>query len=234
MKSSRDLENGSYNYSKIKLVNVFGRRTLPYQILAMVKLLLFQYPAIKDAEEPLAQLSLLSSSLATNGYVVPDQLTDGQKSRILIEIEVLSLGPLFRRYEPNMDKRNLKKKPVITEDDLTSCRFLNVSTRLVFKTPKEHKQTTYKNVSACPWKILGYSLPLICGAKVLFKSKDPEAYRVGCGHPASGMLKVLESFGNVLLLVALLRTARVFQMVTESRSKPQSKGTSKLRYASKD
>ena len=373
MTSSRDFtEYLSYNYSKIKLVKALERRTLPYQLLSIVKQSLFQYPALKDAEEPLAQLSQLSgysSSLALNGYVVPDQLIDGQKSRVLIQIEVLSLGPLSGWHESNLDKGNLRKKPVITKEDLTSCRFLNVSMHLVFKNQKEHKQTTYKNVSELSleglydpilgemhligcrealvesigiergqdclievkiqyppinllwWKnptakitisrqrqeddplhfsmislhahlthyqdnfqtvtnrayfeailcilllagsnaiisnqllymkadadiapyistsmiafqILGYILPLICGAKVLFKSNEPEAYRArNHGYPASGMSKVLESFENVLLLVALLLAARLFQVVTESRSKPHSKGSYKLRYAFKE
>ncbi|XVF34752.1 hypothetical protein REPUB_Repub18cG0086000 [Reevesia pubescens] len=140
-------EYSSYNYSKIKLLNVFERKTITYQILSIVKQSFFRYPAPKDAEEPLPQLSLLSNSVALHGYVVPDQLIDGQKSRVFIRL----------------------------------------------------------------------SFPLICGAKYLFKSKEPEAYgALPYSHPAYGMLKFLESFENVLWLVALLLTARLFQMVTES------------------
>lgn len=88
------------------------------------------------------------------------------------------------------------------------------------------------------FQILGYSLPLICSAKVLFKSNISEAYRAlpDDHHALFGMLKILVSLEKILLLVDLLLTARIFQMVIESRrSKSHSKGTSnpKLRYASK-
>ncbi|PPS05143.1 hypothetical protein GOBAR_AA15517 [Gossypium barbadense] len=108
----------SYNYSMIKL-----RRTIPHQILNIQWL--FKYPALKDAEEPLSQLYQLASNLALYGSVVPDdQLIVGPESRVLIHIEVLSSGPLSGCY-----------------------RLWNVSMHLAFKTEKEHKQTTYKDVS---------------------------------------------------------------------------------------
>ncbi|XP_039018606.1 uncharacterized protein LOC120149960 [Hibiscus syriacus] len=146
---SRDImEYLPYNYSKINLVNAFESRTLPYQILNIVKQWLFQYPALKDAGEPLTQLSQLTNNLALDGYVVPDdQQIARPKSRVLIQLELFTLGPLYGWSEPNLMKGNLRKKPVITKDDLTSCRFLNVSVHLTFKTEKEYKQTTYKNVS---------------------------------------------------------------------------------------
>ncbi|TYG59645.1 hypothetical protein ES288_D07G003200v1 [Gossypium darwinii] len=132
----------SYNYSVIKLVNAFERRTIPYQILSIAKKWLFKYPALKDAEEPLAQLNRLTRKLASDGSVVvpDDQLIAGPKSRVLVQIKVLSVGPL-------LVEGNLRNKTVITKDELASCRFWNVSMHLAFKTEKELKQTTYKDVS---------------------------------------------------------------------------------------
>ncbi|KAG8487452.1 hypothetical protein CXB51_016218 [Gossypium anomalum] len=132
----------SYNYSMIKLVNAFERRTIPYQVLSIAKQWLFKYPALKDAEEPLAQLKRLTRKLASDGSVVvpDDQLIAGPKSRALVQIKVLSLGPLL------MDG-NLRNKTVITKDELTSCPFWNVSMHLAFKTEEELKKTIYKDVS---------------------------------------------------------------------------------------
>ncbi|KAL1089186.1 hypothetical protein V6Z11_D07G003100 [Gossypium hirsutum] len=131
----------SYNYSMIKLVNAFERRTIPHQILNIAKQWLFKYPALKDAEEPLSQLYQLASNLALYGSVVPDdQLIAGPESRVLVQIKVLSVGPL-------LVEGNLRNKTVITKDELASCRFWNVSMHLAFKTEKELKQTTYKDVS---------------------------------------------------------------------------------------
>ncbi|XVF84478.1 hypothetical protein PTKIN_Ptkin17bG0040100 [Pterospermum kingtungense] len=357
-------EHLPYSYSKIKLLNVLERSSsLSYKILTIVKQSLFRYPVLKDeeVEEPLAQLGLLSNTLALNGDAVVDLLIDGRKSRVLIQIEVLALGPLSGLYEPYMDKRNLRKKPSITKDD----RFLNVSMRLAFINQKDREQMTYKNVSELSleglydsilgemhligcrralvesvgiergldclieakiqyppmslqwWKnptakitissqrheddplyfslitlsahlkyypdcfqtvinraffetilcimlligsvaiiwsqlkvdadtvpyistsmlafqILGYSLPLICGSKALFKSSKSEVYKaLPRDHPTFGTLKVVKCFENALLLIAILLTARLYQMVLESRSKAPSKGTSKLRSDSK-
>ncbi|KAK8660545.1 hypothetical protein V6N13_051467 [Hibiscus sabdariffa] len=359
-----------YNYSKINLVNAFESTTLPYQILNIVKQWLFQYPALKDAEQLLAQLSRLTNNLALDGYVhLDDQPIAGPKSGVLIQVELLTLGPLAGWSDPNLLKGNLAKKPVITKDDLKSCRFLNVSVHLAFKTENEYKQTTYKNVSelsleglydpilgemhliACrkalvasisiergqdclisvkiqyppvnlqwwqkpiakitissqrkendplyfslisiharlnnypdsfeaiadrafleaivgillltvsitliwnqlsymkvnadivpyisttmlAFQFLGYSLPLICGTKVVLKSMEPEAYNmVPRNHPAYGMLKFLQSFEKALLLTVILLTARLFHMVTESRRKTLSEGSSRLRCSSRE
>ncbi|OMO57956.1 hypothetical protein COLO4_34971 [Corchorus olitorius] len=361
--------NLSYNYSKVKLVNRFERRNLPIQILPTVKQLFFQYPALTDGEEPLLQLSMLAGSLVLNGYVVsddPDYL-NGLKSRVLVRIEVLSLGPLLGWYDPTMDKQNQRNKPVITNEDLRSSRFLNVSMHMMFTTEKRRRiPVPYKNISelsleglydpvsgemnligcrkalidsigiergqdclievkiqypaknfqwrkhpsskitissqrqesdplyfslisldaivthypiyfgtfanreffegivcilliagsiAIIWsqlsymkvdanivpyistsmlacQILGYGLPLICGAKVLLKSKLRDAYEA-LPQGELGMLKVLQSIQNSLLLVALLLTARIFQMVREAQKKPSLEGYPKLRYASR-
>ncbi|KAL4319536.1 hypothetical protein GQ457_18G000620 [Hibiscus cannabinus] len=137
-----------YNYTKINLVNAFESTTLPYQILNIVKQWLFQYPALKDAEQLLFQLSRLTHNLALDGYVLlDDQPIAGPKSGVLIQVEVLTLVPLAGWSDPNLLKGILAKKPVITKDDLKSCRFLNVSVHLAFKTENEYEQTTYKNVS---------------------------------------------------------------------------------------
>ncbi|OMO57882.1 hypothetical protein COLO4_35012 [Corchorus olitorius] len=360
----------SYEYSKnIKLVDEFERKTPPYQIFTIVKQLLFQYPALKDRKSPLVQLSRLANSLGLNGFVISDQLTNGQKSRVLFQIQVLSLGPLLVWYDSTMYWQNARNKPVITKEDLNGSRFFNVSMHLMFRTEKSYRKTTWKNVSelsleglydptsgevhligcrkalvksigiergqdclievkidypakifqwiknnpsakitirsqrmkddplyfslisldalltnyydyfgtaanqeyiqvilcilmlvgsiAIIWsqllymkvyakivphistfmlacQILGYCLPLICGTKFLLKSKDSEAYKQWPrDHPALGMLRVLERIQNVLLLVALLFTARLIHMVRESRKRPRSEGSPQLRYASR-
>ncbi|OMO57955.1 hypothetical protein COLO4_34970 [Corchorus olitorius] len=368
MRSSNDfLDSLSYSYSNnIDLVNRFERTTLPHQILTFIKQLLFQYPALKDGEEPLAQLVTLASSLGLHGYVVSDQLIDGQKSRVIIQIEVLSLGPLLLQHHivPQLYKRNQRNEPVVikTKEDLKISRFLNVSMHLVFRIETTYQQTTYKNVSELSleglydptlgemhligcrkalvegiglergqdclievkiqypaknfqWKkhqsakitirsqrqeedplhfnlislsallthyqdydeialnreafegilcilmlagsiaiiwsqllymkadasivpyistsmlasqILGYSLPLICGAKVLLKPSKLEAYYGAWPQSALGMLKLLQSIQNALLLVAILVTARLFRMVSKSRKRHHPKGS---RYA---
>ncbi|XP_039020004.1 uncharacterized protein LOC120151690 [Hibiscus syriacus] len=358
-----------YNYSKINLVSAFQKVTLSYQILNIAKQWLFLYPALKDGEDPFAQLSILAEDLALVGYAVPDgQLIAGPESRVLT-IQVLSLGPLSGWSEPNFVKGNLCRKPDISKDDLTSCRFWNVSMHLAFSNMREYKQTTYKNISelylegvydpimgemhliGCRkasvasvsiergqdclisvkiqyppvnlqwWKkpiaeitfssqrkeydplyfslitiharltqypdylkaaanraylvvivgivlltvsiaiiwnqlsymkvtadiapyisttmiafqFLGYSLPLIYGGKVILKSMEPEAYNaLPSDQHEYGMLKFLQSFERALLLVVILLTARLFNVVTESRSKTLFQGSSNPRYGSRE
>ncbi|KAB2019539.1 hypothetical protein ES319_D07G003100v1 [Gossypium barbadense] len=359
----------SYNYSMIKLVNAFERRTIPHQILNIAKQWLFKYPALKDAEEPLSQLYQLASNLALYGSVVPDdQLIAGPESRVLIHIKVLSLGPLSGWSDPNLVKGNLSHKPVITKDELTSCQLWNISMHLAFKTEKECEQTTYKDVSELSlegaydpsfgemhlvgcrkalvksigiergqdclisvniqypplnlqwWKkptakitinsqrkvddplyfnlinihvhssnyldyfeadtqrayfeaiigsllltmsiaiiwnqllymkvnadivpyisttmlafqFLGYSLPLICNAKLMLKSMGSQDYDLPTTHPSYGMLKLVQSFEKALLLVMLLLITRLVYMVIESRSKTMFEGSSKLRYVPRE
>ncbi|KAE8654654.1 hypothetical protein F3Y22_tig00117048pilonHSYRG01391 [Hibiscus syriacus] len=261
-----------YNYSKINLVNAFESRTPPYQILNIVKLWLFQYPALKDAEEPLAQLSHLTNNLALDGYVVPDDHPIARpKSRVLIQLELLTLGPLSGWFNPICEReisernlslqkisqaagemhliacmkalvasiglergqdclisvkiqytpRNLQRwqKPIakITissqrkEDDplyfsliiIHAClnnypdyfeaiagrAFLEAVAGIVLLTVSIafiRNQFSYKKVNEdivpyisttmLSFQFLGYSLPLICGTKVVLKTMEPEAY----------------------------------------------------------
>ncbi|KAA3457772.1 [Protein-PII] uridylyltransferase [Gossypium australe] len=329
----------SDNYSMIKLVNAFERRTIPYQILSIAKQWFFKHPALKDAEEPLAQLNRLTRKLASDGSVVvpDDQLIAGPKSRVLVQIKVLSVGPL-------LVEGNLRNKTVITKDEFASCRFWNVSMHLAFKTEKELKQTTYKDVSELSlegvydpslgemhlegfdreygamgiergqdclilvkiqypplnlqlWKkptakitinsqrkvgdplyfnlinihahlsyyldyfeadtqqayfeaiigsllltmsitiiwnqllymkFLGYSLPLICNAKVVLQSMVPKDY--DWPPPANGMLKFIQSSfaGHATTY------CKTVHMVIESRSKAMSEGSFKLRHAPRE
>ncbi|OMO57951.1 hypothetical protein COLO4_34966 [Corchorus olitorius] len=300
--------NMSYKYSKIKLVDGFERRTLPYQNLtSVIKQSLFQYPALKDGGEPLDQLSMLARSLRIDGYVVSDQsdqLTDGQKSRIRIHVEVLSLGHFWGGEMHSIGCRKALVESISVErgqDCLIEVKIQypaknfqwkkHQSAKITIRSQRQEEDPLYFNLIsldadvthspgyetainqeyleviicilmlaasiAIIWsqllymkadanivphistfmlaaQILGYSLPLLCGAKVLLISKDSEAYgRWPHDHPALAILKVLEIIQNALLLVALLLTARLFHMVRESKKQPRPEGSPEIRYASK-
>ncbi|XP_059636194.1 uncharacterized protein LOC132278419 [Cornus florida] len=77
-------------------------------------------------------------------------------------------------------------------------------------------------------QFLGYSLPLISSAEILFKSKESESYR---NHPYDYqryqmLFKALDYTAKLLVLAALLLTARAFQLVSASRNQLHSHGTS--------
>ncbi|KAA8535022.1 hypothetical protein F0562_030025 [Nyssa sinensis] len=94
-----------------------------------------------------------------------------------------------------------------------------------------------KKVDAIPYislvmlaiQFLGYSLPMISSAKILFKSMESESYRTKPHdyHGYQMLFDVLDYTKELLLLAALPLTARLFQMVSKSRNELLARGTSK-------
>ncbi|KAE8686399.1 hypothetical protein F3Y22_tig00111067pilonHSYRG00039 [Hibiscus syriacus] len=216
-----------YNYSKINLVSAFQKVTLSYQILNIAKQWLFLYPALKDGEDPFAQLSILAEDLALVGYAVPDgQLIAGPESRVLT-IQVLSLDYL---------KAAANRAYLVV---IVGIVLLTVSIAIIWNQLSYMKVTAdiapYISTTMIAFQFLGYSLPLIYGGKVILKSMEPEAYNaLPSDQHEYGMLKFLQSFERALLLVVILLTARLFNVVTESRSKTLFQGSSNPRYGSRE
>ncbi|CAK9154437.1 unnamed protein product [Ilex paraguariensis] len=89
----------------------------------------------------------------------------------------------------------------------------------LFYAKKDMDAIPYISLVMLTLQTLGYSLPLISDSKILF---PPKEYRNAI-HNLYGyeeVLEVLDYSGKLLVLAALLLTARIFQKVSESRSRP--------------
>ncbi|XP_058074626.1 uncharacterized protein LOC131223290 [Magnolia sinica] len=123
----------SYKYSKIELAGAFLERSEPFDFRTVIKKSLLSYPALEDGDE-LVSLSLLSEDLTLHGIpAVPDPVPKVRSRRPFIEMEVISIGPLFGRYWPSSENVStvdgevpFRAKAESTEEKL----LLNVSAQL--------------------------------------------------------------------------------------------------------
>ncbi|KAF8406996.1 hypothetical protein HHK36_006117 [Tetracentron sinense] len=122
----------SYKYSKIKSAGAFLERSEPFNFGTVIKKSLLTYPTLEDTQAFLVSLSLLSEDLTLHVSAIPDPLPKVYPVRNSIEMDILSLGPLFGRYWSSINGSTLEEdipfhdKPESTEKDL----LMNVSAQL--------------------------------------------------------------------------------------------------------
>nr|KYP37947.1 hypothetical protein KK1_040838 [Cajanus cajan] len=79
-----------------------------------------KYPALKDEQDVLGQLSFLSSNLNFDAYAICKHCLDKHNSRVFIHMDVFSLGPVFGPHVPAGTEK------------LTNTQLLNISSHLIF------------------------------------------------------------------------------------------------------
>lgn len=126
--------NPYYSYSKIDLAGVILEKNEPFSFRSVIKKSLLQFPKLEDAESYLVSLSGLSEDLTLHASAHPDPFPQSRSPRVDLQMEILSLGPLFGRYWSSQNSSSMedevpyRTKAVYTERQL----LLNVSAQLSF------------------------------------------------------------------------------------------------------
>ncbi|XP_028074037.1 uncharacterized protein LOC114276452 [Camellia sinensis] len=135
----------SYNYSKTDIVGVFRKRSQPSQVITFIRESLLTYPAQGDRNDLFYRLHLLSSDLYIYAYALPVPIVNGHKPEIFVQVEVLSLGPVFGRYAPLLYKDG---SSVSDQAELTKSEVRNVSLHLMLtEAPLRFSGKSNKDIS---------------------------------------------------------------------------------------
>lgn len=122
----------SYRYSKIELANALLKRNKRFDLLGVSVKKLFKYLAVEDSNNKTG-LSLLSNALSFSVNALPNPSLKTPSSKTRIGIEILSLGPLFGRYWPQLEKNSCKGKDDTFHSNSSSTENtlpLNISAQL--------------------------------------------------------------------------------------------------------
>ncbi|KAL5729461.1 hypothetical protein ACHQM5_002408 [Ranunculus cassubicifolius] len=121
-----------YKYSKIEAAGAFLEKSEAFDFRAVIKKSLLSYPALDDEVDYLVSLSLLTEDLTLHVSAIQDPLPKYRPSRTSVDMEIVSLGPLFGRYWSSGNRSTgeggipLHNKEEFTESQL----LLNVSAQL--------------------------------------------------------------------------------------------------------
>ncbi|BAT98545.1 hypothetical protein LR48_Vigan406s013500 [Vigna angularis] len=92
------LTNPHYSYSKTTLAGAVLEKNEPFSFTTVIKKSLLTFPKLEDNEAFQDSLSLLAEDLTYHVSGFPDPLPNVLAPRIDIQLEILSVGPLFGRY----------------------------------------------------------------------------------------------------------------------------------------
>lgn len=87
-----------YRYTKVDAAGVILEKNEPFNFVNVVKKSLLQFPKLEDSGPLLDSLSLLSEDLTLQTSAVPDASINSIFLRTALQMEILSLGPLFGRH----------------------------------------------------------------------------------------------------------------------------------------
>lgn len=151
----------SYKYTKIKSAGVFLEKSEAFDFGSVVKKSFITYPMQKDGDE-LVSLSLLSEDLTLQVEAL-DPLPEVGLPRPFIQMEILSIGPLFGHYWSSENGSNVTGETLFHSRSETTERqlLLNVSAELRVSGER------YRNVS-------------MLFLEGLYNPIDGKMYLVGC------------------------------------------------------
>lgn len=92
------LTNPSYSYTKTNLAGTVLEKNEPFSFTTVIKKSLLTFPKLEDNEEFQDSLSLLSEDLTFHVSGFLDHTPNVLAPRVDIQMEILSIGPLFGRY----------------------------------------------------------------------------------------------------------------------------------------
>lgn len=119
-----------YKYSKIDVAAVVLEKDEPFNIGTVIKKSLLKFPKIEDMGNFHYSLSLLAEDLTLHISAVPDPFPNSFLAKAELEMEILSLGPLFGRYWPTQYDSNFQN-PYANKGEYTEKQLLlNVSGQL--------------------------------------------------------------------------------------------------------
>ena len=119
-----------YSYSKIDAAGVILEKNEPFTFGTVIKKSLLKFPKLEDTEALLISLSLLSEDLTLHVSAVPDPFPRPRLLKTDVQLDILSVGPLFGRYWSNgsttEEETPYHSKAAYTEKQL----LINVSAQL--------------------------------------------------------------------------------------------------------
>lgn len=121
-----------YKYSKIDAASAVLEKDEPFNFGTVIKKSLLKFPKIEDMENFPYSLSLLSEDLTLHITAVPDPFPNSFLTKTDLEVEILSIGPLFGRYWPAQYASTFQKEnPYSNAGEYTEKQLLlNVSGQL--------------------------------------------------------------------------------------------------------
>ncbi|KAF3450818.1 hypothetical protein FNV43_RR06907 [Rhamnella rubrinervis] len=121
-----------YNYTKINSAGAILEKDTAFSFRTIIKKSLLTFPKLEDTEAFRVSLSLLSEDLTLHVSAVPDTIPNPQSLRTEIQLEILSVGPLFGRYwSPQNGSTSEEETPYHTKAEYTEKQLLlNVSAQL--------------------------------------------------------------------------------------------------------
>ncbi|CAN4088894.1 unnamed protein product [Withania somnifera] len=84
-----------YKYSKLDAAAAVLEKNEPFTFGSIFKKSLLTFPKLEDADSFPISLSILSEDLSLHSSAVTDQIAGSANQRVEIEMEILSLGPMF-------------------------------------------------------------------------------------------------------------------------------------------
>ncbi|KAK7349156.1 hypothetical protein VNO77_06300 [Canavalia gladiata] len=123
----------NYSYSKTDLAGTVLERNEPFSFATVIKKSLLTFPKLEDNESFLDSLSLLSEDLTFHVPAFPDPKPNVLTPRVDVQMEILSVGPLFGRYwNAQNDSTSEQETPYHAKDaEYTEKQLLiNVSAQL--------------------------------------------------------------------------------------------------------
>lgn len=119
-----------YSYSKLDTAGTILEKNEPFTFGTVIKKSLLQFPKLEDTEAFLVSLSLLSEDLTLHVSAVPDPFPSPRFPKTEVQLEILSVGPLFGRYWSNGSTTEAET-PYHTKAEYTEKQLLlNVSAQL--------------------------------------------------------------------------------------------------------
>lgn len=168
-----------YQYTKLDSAGSILEKNEPFSFGTVIKKSLLTFPKLEDAEASPVSLSILSEDLTLHVSAIPDPPPRSPVPRIEIQMEIVSLGPLFGRYWSNGSTVE-EDTPYHTKAEYTEKQLLlNVSAQLML-TGKAYKNFSVVFVEGLYDPHVGKMYLVGCrdfraSWKTLFESMDLEA-----------------------------------------------------------
>lgn len=120
-----------YSYSKINLAGTILEKHEPFSFRTVIKKSLLTFPKLEDNEAYQDSLSLLSEDLTFHISGFPDPVPNNLAPKVDIQMEIISVGPLFGRYWYQNGSTLEPETQYHVEDTYTEKQLLvNVSAQL--------------------------------------------------------------------------------------------------------
>lgn len=122
----------NYKYTKMSSAAVVLEENEPFSVGTVIKKSLLSFPNLEDTEAFQLSLSSLSEDLTLHVSAFPDPVPKPQAPRSDVQMEILSVGPLFGRYwSPQNGSTAQEETPYHTKSEYTEKQLLlNVSAQL--------------------------------------------------------------------------------------------------------